>query len=97
MGADQDLDFDEVNADPEVEALNDALPEGERGFYARHMDGDVMWHAAPDRDRCDGHGWITCYCGGDLCICGNGGEIECDGCEDCEPSEDNNEWDDDHA
>lgn len=93
MSDEHGLAFDGLEGDPEVDAFNDALPESERGFYARHMDGGVMWHAAHDRERCDGHGWITCNCGGDLCICGNGGDIECDGCEDCEPSDDEDYWD----
>lgn len=33
---------------------------------------------------CGGSGTLHCYCGGDLCVCHNHGEIECDGCEDCE-------------
>jgi hypothetical protein len=82
--------------DPEVEALNEALPEGQRGFYARHMDGDVMWHEAPDRERCGGHGWMECYCGGDFCVCGNRGEIECVGCEDCE-GECDDTWEEDRT
>ena len=33
---------------------------------------------------CDGMG-VLFYegCGGDICVCRCGGEIECDGCEDC--------------
>lgn len=79
-----EVDFEGDPADPEVEALNDALPDGESGFYARHMSGDVMWHEAPDRERCGGLGWMSCHCGGDMCVCGNQGEVECYGCEDCD-------------
>lgn len=94
MGDETGIAFDGLEADTEVDALNDALPEGARGYFARHMNGDVMWHEAPDRERCGGHGWITCHCGGDLCVCGNGGEIDCYGCEDCEPSDDVDSWGD---
>lgn len=42
---------------------------------------------------CGGYGWIICRCGGDLCFCGNFGEIECFGCPDCEFNEDDYpEW-----
>lgn len=27
---------------------------------------------------------LYCICGGDFCVCHNHGEVECDGCEDCE-------------
>lgn len=30
-------------------------------------------------DRCDGSGEVTCYCGGDLCLCGYG-EVDCPVC-----------------
>ncbi len=100
MGAntgEQDASFlEEREEDTEVKDLNEALGPHERGFYARHMNGDVMWHAAPEHERCGGHGWMSCYCGGDLCVCGNQGEIECDGCEDCEPDRDEGEDVDDH-
>lgn len=33
---------------------------------------------------CGGSGILNCYCGGDMCVCGNGGEVECCGCADCE-------------
>ena len=36
---------------------------------------------------------MICYCGGDLCVCANHGEIECMGCEDCEPEQDD-DWND---
>lgn len=41
---------------------------------------------------CDGHGYFDCHCGGDLCVCHWHGEIECPGCPDCEP-EDEDEGD----
>ncbi len=45
-----------------------------------------------DQPPCGGGGILHCYCGGDLCICHNHGEVECPGCEDCEPDE--VPWDD---
>lgn len=43
---------------------------------------------APVRaDGCGGLGTLNCYCGGDLCVCHNHGEVECPGCEDCEPDD----------
>lgn len=36
-------------------------------------------------DGCAGTGTIHCRgCGGDLCVCRCGGEMECYGCEDCD-------------
>lgn len=35
-------------------------------------------------DGCGGTGVLYCDgCGGDICICRCGGEMPCDGCEDC--------------
>lgn len=31
-------------------------------------------------DRCQGTGSVDCHCGGDLCICQNGGEKDCARC-----------------
>jgi hypothetical protein len=33
--------------------------------------------------RCGGSRTLHCFCGGDLCVCGNQGEVECPGCPDC--------------
>jgi hypothetical protein len=44
-------------------------------------------------EGCGGSGYYVCYCGGDLCVCENYGEIECDGCDDCLRDED--DYDDD--
>lgn len=83
------------DSDPEVDALQaDADAKGWHGYYARTMEGDVRWYESPERERCGGGGYIRCYCGGDLCVCGNQGEIDCVGCEDCDPDED---WDDELA
>ena len=30
--------------------------------------------------RCDGAGIVSCYCGGDLCVCDNYGEKDCPLC-----------------
>jgi hypothetical protein len=36
-------------------------------------------------DSCGGSGMLFCDgCGGDLCVCTCGGEMECLGCADCE-------------
>ena len=36
-------------------------------------------------DGCGGIGTLYCEgCGGDQCVCRCGGEIPCDGCEECE-------------
>lgn len=32
---------------------------------------------------CCGTGTLDCYCGGDLCVCHNHGEVECLGCSEC--------------
>lgn len=60
----------------------------ERGQWLTDMNGDRRWYASPERERCGGNGYMHCYCGGDFCCCGNGGEIECYGCEDCERDDD---------
>jgi hypothetical protein len=39
---------------------------------------------APLYGRCGGYGHISCICGGDFCVCHNHGDVECDGCVDCE-------------
>lgn len=43
----------------------------------------------PYSGTCGGNGTLDCHCGGDLCVCHNHGEVECYGCADCSP------WDDD--
>lgn len=58
------------------------------GYWFTSMDGERIWCASPERERCGGHGYQHCYCGGDFCVCGNQGEIECMGCEDCEGEDD---------
>ena len=30
--------------------------------------------------RCDGDGFVDCHCGGDLCVCANGGTADCPLC-----------------
>lgn len=57
---------------------------GARGTYNQLFDDGDM------DGGCGGLGMLNCHCGGDLCICHNHGEIECFGCDDCEP-----EYDDD--
>ena len=35
-------------------------------------------------DSCAGLGALICSgCGGDTCVCRCGGELDCDGCDDC--------------
>lgn len=36
---------------------------------------DAIWC-----DRCQGTGSVDCYCGGDFCVCANGGERDCPRC-----------------
>ena len=53
-------------------------------------DPDDMF--ADDLDAtCGGMGVLHCYCGGDQCVCHNHGEVECDGCEDCVQTYDEDE------
>lgn len=44
--------------------------------------------SAQTEDRCGGDGVLNCFCGGDGCVCHWHGSMECYGCEDCEPDED---------
>lgn len=47
---------------------------------------------------CGGTGTLHCYCGGDQCVCHNHGEVECDGCEDCDVGDGfEDDYDDDYA
>lgn len=34
------------------------------------------------REGCGGFGFVVCWCGGDLCVCGLDGEA-CPGCDEC--------------
>ncbi len=45
-------------------------------------------------DGCGGTGELTCYCGGDQCVCHHHGHAECPGCEDCD-YDDDSYYDDD--
>lgn len=38
--------------------------------------------------QCSGTGSIECICGGDFCVCHNHGEVDCDGCANCEERDD---------
>lgn len=50
-------------------------------------------HFAELGDLCGGSGVLYCDCGGDsLCVCHNHGEVQCFGCEDCEPDDDGDGW-----
>jgi hypothetical protein len=83
--------------DTEVDEMNAAVESEARGYYGRHMDGEIYWHEAPERESCGGGGVIRCYCGGDLCVCGNRGEIECYGCEECVRVENDSPWPDEES
>ena len=52
---------------------------------------------APLPGRCGGYGHTSCLCGGDFCVCHNHGDVDCDGCADCEPEEDDDVLDYDKA
>lgn len=50
------------------------------GQPASHLDCICEWP-----DGCAGLGVLYCDgCGGDLCVCGCGGESQCFGCDECE-------------
>lgn len=76
-----------LEEDPELDALNDALDDDATGCYLRDANGTIVWCAFP-AGTCGGTGVIACRCGGDLCACGNRGEIDCDGCVDCDEDDD---------
>ena len=59
-------------------------------------DADEMFDDAVFEQGCGGSGVLNCECGGDFCVCHHHGEIDCPGCEDCEPDDDEYEWDDDY-
>jgi len=60
------------------------------GNICKHPDLGELW-CADEKDglnlRCGGSLYLDCKCGGDLCVCGNFGEVECYGCPDCEDFE----------
>jgi hypothetical protein len=45
------------------------------------------YFAPPRRGGCSGIGTIECLCGGESCVCHNHGEVDCDGCSECDPTE----------
>jgi len=57
---------------------------GAKGTYEELYDDDGL------EQECGGTGYVHCECGGDnLCVCHHHGqEVECPGCDDCMPSED---------
>lgn len=59
---------------------------GARGTFDSLFSSDSL-------GRCHGTGMLECYCGGDLCVCHNHGEVDCPGCDDCE-ADDGNDFDD---
>lgn len=50
--------------------------------------GEKHPYYAPIPTKCEGYGHYECMCGGDFCVCHNHGEVECDGCPDCEGDDD---------
>lgn len=48
---------------------------------------------APVYRLCSGTGTLDCLCGGDFCVCHNHGEVDCDGCVNCEEPDDFYEYD----
>jgi hypothetical protein len=51
---------------------------GVKGTYDQLFDDSFL------ESFCGGTGEVSCYCGGDLCVCHNHGSVECPGCPDCE-------------
>jgi len=82
----------EPDDDDELDLLGDDEPFtcwcGVTGNYDEMCDDSVF------SDGCGGTGHMECYCGGDFCVCHNHGEIECPGCDDCEPDDDDCDDDD---
>lgn len=71
-------------------------------FTSQYLPSESCWcgvknpyYAPVHHQTCGGMGIIDCHCGGDLCVCHNHGEVECFGCEDCEPDGDDDECGDD--
>lgn len=60
---------------------------GARGTYEEFFDVSGL------EEGCGGTGSVNCFCGGDQCVCHHHGELECDGCEDCEFGDGQEEWD----
>ena len=54
---------------------------GATGTFEELFDSDVY------SDTCGGSGTLHCHCGGDFCVCHHHGEVECDGCRDCDLDE----------
>jgi hypothetical protein len=50
--------------------------------------GERRPYFGPLPARCGGFGHSPCLCGGEGCVCHHHGDIECDGCEDCQPGDD---------
>lgn len=52
----------------------------ERDDYDYDYYEDDMPENCVTCDRCDGHGTVQCYCGGDFCLCGAEDEATCPVC-----------------
>ena len=76
----------------EVLYYNSRQPQPAETFFAREEFDrpDVCWCGVKNPYfalvplTCGGAGIIDCLCGGDMCVCHNHGEVDCDGCEDCQ-------------
>lgn len=53
--------------------------------------GEPHPYFEPMHGGCGGQGIVNCFCGGDFCVCHNHGEIDCDGCPDCEDEDEDDE------
>ena len=69
-------------------------PDEEEGYTGECWCGatDGWFSEAGLEETCGDSGVLNCFCGGDLCVCHNHGEVECPGCEEC--GGDDEAWDD---
>lgn len=54
---------------------------GAKGSYEDLFDQSGL------EESCAGTGLLSCFCGGDLCVCHHHGSAECPGCDDCRKDE----------
>lgn len=70
------------------------MPEQYRCYCGATGDYDAMHDDDGLVYGCDGTGQVECRCGGDTCVCHHHGTAPCPGCDDCEPDEDTDTYDD---
>jgi hypothetical protein len=81
---------EEATGTPTTRAALRALPPEEGGDVSIDVAPDRCWcgvenpYFAPLPPTCGGYFVYECDCGGDQCVCHWHGEVECDGCPDCE-------------